>query len=440
MRSPEARPRLLFVVYQYPPSAGGGAQRATKFTRYLAEDGWDITVLSADPLAGQPRDESLLAQVVGIPVVRTRPRHVAAAIARVLAPLKRVRSAPAVPQPIGSHIVDRPRQPLSGRISRWIAVPDDAVIWSHLLPQRIARLHKQTPFDVILATAPPYSALVAATRAGARFGIPVVCDMRDLWKSAFTATWPTAAHRRHSEALERRALSSAAAVVTASEAMEAEAREMGAARTEVIPNGFDSGEMPEWKPTADDALHLVFIGRLSFGSTDPTTLFESLARAREIDARVSCTLDILGPDAPRAVEFAHTLGIGDMVRFQGFRPYAEALAVVAKSDAGVMVFEDTPGSEGHYPGKMFDYLGIGVPLLVFGSERSGAAQVARESGCGHVVPAGDVDGGARLLLELAEAKRSALRPCVVDPAVRARFNRRDQVARLSALLHEVIGD
>lgn len=42
--------RLLFIAYEYPPSAGGGAQRIAKFVRFLREDGWDIRVLTAEPV------------------------------------------------------------------------------------------------------------------------------------------------------------------------------------------------------------------------------------------------------------------------------------------------------------------------------------------------------------------------------------------------------
>jgi len=438
------RRRLLFIVYEFPPSAGGGVQRAAKFARYLTEEGWELRVLSAEPLSSRPQDATLLSEVDGIPIVRLRARNIATAIARLLAPLKalrdaagRRRSGDAAPQ---VDAVQAPKRPLSARLARWLAVPDDAVLWSRSAPRQAHRLHRERPFDVVLASGPPYSALVAGVRAGERLGIPVVSDLRDLWANAFASDWPRAAQARRYVELEREVMAKSVAVVVASEAMEAEAQEMGARRTMVLTNGFDAQDMPEWSPSEEGPLRLAFLGRLSPGSTDPTFFFRALANACERDARMrACRVDIIGPDAPWAEELAAQLGIDDVVRFLGFRPYREALAIVAGADWGVSVFDPAPGATGHYPGKLFDYLGIGLPLLVVGPDVSGAAVIARETGCGVVISAEDVDAASAVLIGLAEAKRGGVPPCTPDPAVRARYERRAQVRRLSALLDEVVG-
>ena len=438
------RRRLLFIVYEFPPSAGGGVQRVTKFARYLTEEGWDVRVLSAELLPGRPQDPTLLSEVRGVPVVRLKARHVATAIARMLAPFKGLRSSA---KPAGSTDsmsetgTGKPAaRPLSSRLARWIAMPDDAVLWSRSVPAHARRLHQEEPFDAVLASGPPYSALVAGVRTGESLGIPAVSDLRDLWANSFRSDWPRAAQARRYLALEREVMTKSTAVVTASEVMEAEAREMGASRTMVLTNGFDAEDMPVWSPSPEGPLRLAFLGRLSPGATDPTLLFKALARARgRYGPMGECRLDIVGPDAPWAQELARQLGIDDAVRFLGFKPYREALDLVAVADWGVSVFESGPGSVGHYPGKLFDYLGIGIPLLVVGSEDSGAAAVARETGCGVVIATGDVDEAADILISLARAKRSGAAPCVPDPAVSARYERRAQVHRLSALLSEVVG-
>lgn len=431
--------RLLFIAYEYPPSAGGGAQRIAKFVRFLREDGWDIRVLTAEPVAGQPLDETLLAQVEGVPVTRLPARHIATRIARLLSPLKALASAT---RSRGTRAARRgvatTSRPASSRLSRWIAVPDDAVIWARKARPGAAAMHAERPFDAVLASGPPYSALVVAARFGESHGVPVVLDLRDPWRDNINIVWPTSAHARRSEALERYAVSRAAAVTCVSQVIADEARDCGARVTDVVPNGFDPAEMPLAAPSAGP-LRLVFLGRFSPAVFDPAHLFGAVRTAVDAAGAGSVTLDVYGPDAQWIHDAAAASNAGDLVTFHGFRPYAEALAAVARADIGVIVIADEPGSAGIYSGKLFDYLGIRIPVLLYGPDGV-AADVVREAG-GVVVPYGDGPRLSDAIVELAARKRErGTLEMATDDAVRARFDRRAQVARVSALLADAIGE
>ena len=70
-------PHALFVAFHYPPEAGSsGVLRTLKYTRYLREFGWRVSVLTVEPSAYAVRDESLCAQVPpDVRVVRTAYRN-----------------------------------------------------------------------------------------------------------------------------------------------------------------------------------------------------------------------------------------------------------------------------------------------------------------------------------------------------------------------------
>ena len=68
--------RVLFISYAFPPTGGGGVQRAVKFAKYLSSYGWRPTILTvANPsvpvqdhdLAGDldPRNEDRASQDLG---------------------------------------------------------------------------------------------------------------------------------------------------------------------------------------------------------------------------------------------------------------------------------------------------------------------------------------------------------------------------------------
>ena len=440
---PVHRRRLLFIAHEFPPSAGGGVQRLSKYARYLGDLGWDVQVLSADPIPGRPRDTTLLDQVAGISVARRPARHISAVIAGLLRPLKRFKGvmpgAVAAGASSGVPGGSEGQRPLSGRIARWLAVPDDAVLWARGLPRLIARMHRETPFSAILASGPPYSALIAAVRAGSHLGIPVVADMRDPWSGNLHARWPTAWHQRRFHALEREVMSRVAAVTAVSRVIADEALEYGAVRATVIPNGFDAGDMPAWTPDQAAPLRVAFLGQFSPKVADPAGFFAGVAAAREIEPLLEgMRIDVIGASAPWTVAAVHDTGLDDVVVFHGFRPYQEALKMVSAADAGLIVLADVPGARGVYSGKLFDYLGIGIPVLLYGPPEGAAADLLEAAGCGVVVPYGDPSAVTETLVRMARAKSSGEPLCHPVDAVRATYDRREQVGVLSRILEDVI--
>ena len=65
----EKAPQLLMIAYYFPPLGGAGVQRSAKFAKYLARLGWQIEVISVEPLAGGLRDDSLTAEI-DLPSIR----------------------------------------------------------------------------------------------------------------------------------------------------------------------------------------------------------------------------------------------------------------------------------------------------------------------------------------------------------------------------------
>ena len=438
---------LLVIAYEFPPTAGPGVQRITALTKYLQRLGWRVSVVCGEPVPSAPTDSSMLADVAGAHVVALPGRHVATAIARMLAPLKRSRpssaagASGAVPAAGPASALDAPaRRPLSGRISRWLAVPDDAILWRRSATRAALLLHAHDPVDVVLATGPPYSAMLAGCDVADSAGVPIVLDLRDPWRDNAALYWPTALHRARSAALERRAMACASALVAVSEPIAEEARSLGAANVSVLPNGFDPERVPAWEPDASAPLTLAFMGRFSRALTDPEPLFAGMAlAARQSAAAASVRLVIAGPEYPWVDALITRYGLSKRVDLRGYLPNSQAFAVVAQADVGVIVLADVPGARAIYSSKLFDYLGISIPVLLVGPSDCAAADVLREADAGTVV-APDAQAVASAIVALAEAKVAGTRAPLPHPAVVARFSRVSQAGELSALLEHVAGE
>jgi glycosyltransferase involved in cell wall biosynthesis len=426
---------VLVISHEFPPSAGGGVQRVAKFARYLPDNGWWPVAVAGPVDLNRASDATLLDGLEDVRVVRVSAFDARRAVARLLAPLKRADRAG-----IASHSGSGPAGgqaagvPLSTRVASWFSVPDHASFWIRPAVRAAVALGRHERVEAVFASGPPHSVLVAGSRVAAALGVPFVADMRDAWRDNPGVYYPTRLHRARALELERRVLSSAAAVTCVSEPIAAEARELGARDVSVVPNGFDPADLPVWSPEPGD-LRLAFMGHMYVPVTDPAPLLDAMVLAAAVagpGARV--TLDIIGPAAPFVADEVAVRGMQDRVRFLGYRPHAEALRLVAGADAGVVLIGDAPGSRAIYTGKIFEYLGVGIPVLLIGPTDGVAADLVREAGAGRVVAYGEPGRCAETLVELADAKSRGETPPAPDPAVVGRFDRREQAAVLASIL------
>lgn len=425
---------VVVVTHEYPPSAGAGVQRVAKLTRYLPEYGFEPVVVTSEPAWGRVTDEALAEEVASVSVVRLPARSVSASVARALSGIKQLRgrsgsAASAGNAPVGGAA--GASMPLSGRIARWVSVPDDAVRWARDAADAAVELGRASGAVAVFASGPPHSVLMAGERAARRLGVPFVADMRDAWSTNPGAWWPTSAHRRRSLSLESEVMSAAAAVTVVSAPIAAEARSHGARTVEVIPNGYDASDMVPLSPRSGATLHLAFMGRF-YGLTDPAPLLEALSAARE--AGVDAVLHVIGPQTDRLTSLIAQYRLGDAVVIHGYLPHHEALAEVARSDAGLIVIADVPGAEAVYTGKLFEYLGMGLPVVVLGPLAGAASELVTELQAGWSVAYDDVPGLTTLIGQLAAEKVAGGVRTQLDTSGVARYERKSQAEHFAQII------
>ena len=398
--------KLLMLTYEFPPAGGGGVQRMTKFARYLSGCGWEPLVVTAGPVPGRATDPSLAEEVRDVTVWRTPARNASAAIARLLAPLKRLRrgsaAGPAVaPKTEGAH-----RPPLSARLARYFTM-DDASLWVGPAVRLAVKLGREQGVAAVLASGPPFSVTLAGKRVAAELGVPLVVDLRDAWRDNPVAWFPDATARGKSEDVERDVMAAATVVTATTPTIAAEARSMGGVDVRHLPNGFDPSDVTAWRPASDGPLRLVFMGKVYRGLTEPWDLIAAITRLRNTDPTAAVSLEIVGDASQEVRDVARSAGID--VTFTGYLSHADAVERVATADVALVLIADRPGAGVHVPGKVFEYLGIGLPVLAIVPEHGEAAELIRTAKAGWVFPPHDVDGVAALLSRLSGDKRSGRR-------------------------------
>ncbi len=373
--------RLLVLATFFPPLAGGGVHRVLSFTRHLPAHGWACTVVCAGEHDYWVRDESLLAQVPA----ETEVLRVSGGSA--LSAWLRLRGAVGSGRRSGSAFA-----PLRS-LADWWLLPDSYAGWSRrargVATARVAR----GGVDAVLSSSPPDSAHLAAHDVARGAGLPWVADFRDPWVGLHFRTPPTPWHRARHAAMESSVTGSADLVLAASRTHERqlEARTHGRPRRLLhLPNGFEPAGVA---PAPADAAHfrIAFTGTLSL-MEDVGTLLEAVERLlqRESGAREVLRVDLAGPYDRDWEARADARGLGDVVRFTGPLSH-EATRALQRSAELLLLWK--PRGEGYrtmVPGKLYEYLDSGRPILALLSEGDEAAELVMRAG-GWVRPQGSAE-------------------------------------------------
>jgi glycosyltransferase involved in cell wall biosynthesis len=430
-----SRRRVLLMCYFYPPLAGGGVHRVLSFTRHLPEHGWDCTVLCAGEEDYWVTDDSLAAETrPETEVIRVRGGSAMSAWLR----LRRDQ---------GGRRSGRTFAPLR-RLSDWWLLPDSYAGWARRASNAAARRLARGDIDVVLSSSPPDSVQLAALRLRHRNGTRWVADFRDPWIGLEFREPPTPWHRARQAAMERSVLERADAVVVASSTHrrtlgERSGAHVDDARVHVIPNGFDgdeaaaSGDAQSPGTRGADAPHfrIVFTGTLSL-MPDTEVFLEAVHEAlkRHPEARRTLRARLIGPYDAGYADRAVALGLNGIVEFPGPLPHHEARRW--QREAALLMLWKPRGAPTMVPGKLYEYLDAGRPMIALLEPRDEAAELVARAGATIVAP-GDREALAAAIESRWLAWRAGERPPRTRPEWLVDYRRAFLAGRLAAVLDRV---
>jgi len=215
-----------------------------------------------------------------------------------------------------------------------------------------------------------------------------------------------------------------------------------ASRSSVIPNGFEDEEWRDVTPRRFDRFTMLHAGRLSDDRTlEPFArgLEAFLARDPARRGAVQCLL--LGPHDAAQTRAVGRAGLAGVMRFEGSRSHAETLAMEAGADLLLLVKSRSERYRDLVPGKLYEYLGAGRPVLAIAPDGP-AADLVRRFGMGWVAdpdaPEQIADAITEALARRAPPAASAA-PAAAAPgsADRESYTRRRLTERLARTLSEI---
>ena len=381
--------RVLIISYYWPPSGGSGVQRWVKFAKFLPEMGWEPVVYTPSNPEAPALDESLAAEVSGVEVIRTRILEPYGLYAKLFRREKA--AAPKV------NTVDAGKRSLAGRIALWLRgnlfVPDPKCLWVGPSVRFLLQYLQEHPVDAIVSTGPPHTMHLIAQALARKTGLPWVADFRDPWTKVFYFKHLslTACARRRHEKLEKQVLDEASRVVAVSPMVQDEFRAMTSTPVELITNGYDEDDYvraggmhnaagPACASASEDrAFTLVHTGLFARDGI-PTVLWDVLAEKCAADAefRQKLRIVLVGKTDREVLESLSAAGLQEKVVDLGYQPHPVAVARQLEADVLLLPLRKEPEYKAVLPGKLFEYLGSGRPILGIGAPDGAMARILQD--------------------------------------------------------------
>ena len=419
----------LFVTFQYPPDASSsGVLRTLKYTRYLAEHGWRVTVLSVATAAYETVDEATLADIPpNVRVVRT------------------------------PYLDSARHLSLRGRYLALTALPDRFVGW---LPWAVAaglRIARADPVDLVYSTSPPATAHLVAWRISRRLRKPWVADFRDPWFEDRPEPGAPAGKlfRGIDRRLEAGVVTAARHVVASTESLRdqfaARYAQLDGAKFGCIPNGYDEADFASLgadetstasasaasSGNAPARMTIVHAGSINPDFRDPMPLVHAIARARDLGLLEPqhIRLRFLGggpyAQAPALQRALADSGLADIVQLLPRLPYAQALAELARADV-LLLLQASEDTRSLVPAKLYEYLRMRKPVLALTLPGESSALLARTGG-GLVVDPADGDALVQAVSGLYRKwQEGTLGSFTAQSALLERYDRRALTSQLAA--------
>lgn len=407
---------IILIAYHFPPDSAIGGARPFRFYKYLKRMGYSCTVITASNQAADTADDVLVI-----------PDSIGAIWAG---------EAKAERLSVSAHIE---------RIIRRFVIPAcTGVVWSVDVAascREIIARHCPERRVVVYSTFPPLGALLAGLAVAVRDRSPWICDFRDPLGLATAVNLYSRFSRFAARSLEAMAFRTATAVIANTENLAAEWRDLypwARHKLHVIWNGFD----PEQQPKAGELplrrqKVIIHAGDL-YAGRNPNVILESLARLRtHMSEARRVRIMLVGP-------VGYGAEIGTSLFEEGTRdgwldlclrqvPKEDAQRLTREAD-GLLLLQ--PQSAIQVPGKLFEYICIGRPILALVPKVSAVEYILRQAGVPYVCIYSN-DDAPTADRKLSEFIQLPSHPVPFSAWFHEGFGAKQQTAHLSSIIDAI---
>ncbi len=404
-----------------------------KFVKYLPSFEWQPYVITVKDIAYYAKDASLLTDVQGAKVFRTGSLDPQRLLAILFDKKERERNnkESAAKRWITLH-----------KFFTWFFIPDSKKLWVPFATMKALKIVRKERIDCLLTTSPPHSIHLAGKLIQAWTKLPWVVDFRDDWSRGNFQSEPTPLHKWVNARLENWVIKSANRIVGVSHGLVEKMCEKVSgdpSRFTAITNGFDDDDFQAFQPgLRNQKFTMTYCGTLS--SIAPVSGFlkglSGLIR-RKPDLKANVTVKFVGLNLAAEIEREiFKLGLDDIVQWTGYAPHREALQHIMQADLLLYPIADW-ASRDFIPGKTFEYLASGKPVLAIGPSVEGV-EILQETTAVELVGHHDLQAIETAIFKQYSMFEKGRGISVLGQSGKSQYERRELTKRLAEVLDRTV--
>jgi glycosyltransferase involved in cell wall biosynthesis len=380
---------VLFITYFWPPSGKATLHWPLKMIQHLPGFGWQPVVLTADEDTFSSQDESLLKEVnPDLKVFKARALEPFGLYRRLLGKEK---NAPLT----ASETISTSNRGLRHRLAIWIRmnlfVPDARIGWYWNAVRKGKQILRSENIQAIVSIGPPHSTLLVGKKLSKQFNIPHIPVFIDPWVDItyyrdFKRSKPTLALDRH---FERSVLMQSSNVVFVTESMKEDyVRRYPSIRNKshVLYWGYNEDSFHNYIPKSAPETEILLHAGNIFDYQNPKALWATLQK--EIRSGRNLKIVFIGTVSPGIRQSIADAGLNDRTEFKGFLPYQKMIEELGAASYLLVCATE----KRHVPGKLFEYLRSGKPILAFGDDNEEVGVILQKADAGKMYSYKDAAG------------------------------------------------
>ena len=327
----------------------GGVQRTLKFAKYLLNYNWQPIVLTINPKKYFAVDEYLLNEAINSGIIIERTGNGELNLSKIV-----------------TRVPKEKFRKFRSRIAQMFFIFVSKIFWKRKALKKIDSIwDKYNGFDLVFATAPPYTDFLIGQEVKWKYKIPLVIDYRDAWvDSPVLNFYPTPLHRKANEKLERKVIKDSNIVITTNRRV----KEMIIRRYEninyndvkIFSHGYDEEDFEIAKGKKlplTNKMRVTYSG--SFYTRNPKFYFNAIRNLfdKYPETRGKVEFLFLGIFTKELINLAKHLNIQDSLNLPGYVNHSECVKYLLSSDILFLLVSRGENEDAAMPGKVGEYIG-----------------------------------------------------------------------------------
>ena len=384
---------MLIITYYWPPGGGSGVQRWLKFVKYLPTFGWEPYVFTPENPSYSIQDNSLMkdvpdeAEVIHFPI--WEPYDFFFKLSRIFG--NRTAAKP-------DELVSIKKKTLFQVVTTWIRgnvfIPDPRVFWVKPSVKFLTEFLEANNIQTIITTGPPHSLhLIGLKLKKNKLNLRWIADFRDPWSEwgLLDSLLAGKLARKYHKSLETKVLLNADDVITITPFYVRRFQTLGNRKVHLITNGFDDDDFKSLEIKRAEKFIIRHVGIIN-EKCDPRPFMQALELLCRQDPRFAkdVQVEFIGAVHPAFRQFVSDSDFLNRVSvFSDNIPHQELMKMYGSSSMLLLILTGYKDAEGYMPGKLFEYIATGLPVLGVGPVYGDAAALLKETQAGEMVDSYD---------------------------------------------------